>query len=188
MPRVETVVLLGALGLMLWGPPLHAEGADRREPVHVEADSVRIDDLQKTAVYEGRVVLTQGTLRVQADRIELRQDAEGFVTGIALGRPAQFRQRLEGRGEWVDARANRVEYDDRRQQVRLIGEAFLRKGEEELRGELITYDARTEQYQASGTLPGQRPGRVQAVILPFSDQAGNREGEAGGVSPAGGGR
>lgn len=145
---------------------VHAERADRDKPIHVEADAVRMDDLKKVAVYEGRVILTQGSLRVQADRIEVRQDAEGYLTGVATGRPVHFRQRLDGRGDWVDAWANRVEYDARKEQVRLIGDAYLKKGEEELRGDLITYDARSEVYQASGGLPGQKPGRVRAVILP----------------------
>lgn len=145
---------------------VHAERADRDKPIQVEADAVRIDDLKKVAVYEGKVILTQGSLRVQADRIEVRQDAEGFLTGVATGRPVHFRQRLDGRGDWVDAWANRVEYDARKEQVRLIGEAYLKKGEEELRGDLIVYDARTEVYQASGGLPGQKPGRVRAVIQP----------------------
>lgn len=144
----------------------HAERADRDKPIQVDADAVRMDDLKKVAVYEGKVILTQGTLRVQADRIEVRQDAEGFLTGVATGRPVHFRQRLDGRGDWVEAWANRVEYDARKEQVRLIGEAYLKKGEEELRGDVITYDARSEVYQASGGLPGQRPGRVRAVILP----------------------
>lgn len=156
---------------------VHAERADRDKPIHVEADAVRIDDLKKLAIYEGKVILSQGSLRVQADRIEVRQDAEGFLTGVATGRPVHFRQRLEGRGDWVEAWANRVEYDARRELVRLIGEAYLKKGEEELRGDLITYDARSEVYQASGGLPGQKSGRVRAVILPPQ-----REGGAG---PAG---
>ncbi|MCS6787493.1 MAG: lipopolysaccharide transport periplasmic protein LptA [Thiobacillaceae bacterium] len=159
--------LLGVLPLSA-----QAERADRDKPVHIEADTARMDDLQKLAVYEGRVILTQGTLRVQAERIEVRQDADGFLSGVATGKPAHFRQRLDGRGEWVDAWANRVEYDGRKELVRLIGEAYVKKGEEELRGDLITYDAKTEQYFASGALPGQKAGRVRAVILPREAQSG----------------
>ncbi len=177
MRRVNAlaVSLLALAGLAC--VPAQAERADRDKPIHVEADAVRMDDLKKVAVYEGKVILTQGSLRVQADRIEVRQDAEGFLTGVATGRPVHFRQRLEGRGDWVDAWANRVEYDARKEQVRLIGEAYLKKGEEELRGDLITYDARSEVYQASGGLPGQKPGRVRAVILPPA--------RASGADPAG---
>lgn len=189
MNHAERLIVLAAVGLLSLCTPAQAERADRDKPVHVESDTVRMDDLQKIAVYEGKVILTQGTLRVQADRVEVRQDAEGFLTGTALGKPVHFRQRLDGKGDWVDAWANRVEYDARKNQVRLIGDAYLKKGEEELRGDLITYDARSELYQASGGLPGQKPGRVRAVIMPYKDSAAERarrEGKAdeSGVSPA----
>lgn len=174
MNHAKRLVMLVSAGTLAFCAPALAERADRDKPVHIEADAVRMDDLQRIAVYEGKVVLSQGTLRVQADRIEVRQDAEGFLTGIAWGKPVHFRQRLDGKGDWVDAWANRVEYDARKEQVRLIGDAFLKKGEEELRGELITYDARSEIYQASGASPGQKPGRVRAVIMPFKDGAPER--------------
>lgn len=189
MNHAERLIVLAAAGLLSLCTPAQAERADRDKPVHVESDTVRMDDQQKIAVYEGKVILTQGTLRLQADRVEVRQDAEGFLTGTALGKPVHFRQRLDGKGDWVDAWANRVEYDARKNQVRLIGDAFLKKGEEELRGDLITYDARSELYQASGGLPGQKPGRVRAVIMPFKDSAAERarregKGDESGVSPA----
>lgn len=188
MNHAERLIILAVAALLPFCTPAKAEQADQDKPVHVEADVVRIDDLKKIAVYEGKVVLTQGTLRVQADRVEVRQDAEGFVTGTALGSPVHFRQRLDGGGEWVDGWANRVEYDAKKNQVRLIGDAFLKKGEEELRGELIIYDARSRLYQASGSLPGQTPGRVRAVIVPFKDSNTERAGREGkdddsGVSP-----
>ncbi len=193
MNLAERFVVFVTAALLSFCAPVLAERADRDKPVQIEADTVRMDDLQKIAVYEGRVILTQGTLRVQADRVEVRQDAEGFLTGTALGKPVHFRQRLDGRGDWVDAWANRVEYDARKEQVRLIGDALLKKGEEELRGDLITYDARNELYQASGGLPGQKPGRVRAVIMPFKDKAAERTGREGkedksGVNPTPGAR
>lgn len=174
MHHAERLLVFATAALLSFCTPAQAERTDRDKPVHIEADTVRMDDQQRVAVYEGRVILTQGTLRVQADRVEVRQDAEGFLTGTALGKPAHFRQRLDGRGDWVDAWANRVEYDARKNLVRLIGDALLKKGEEELRGDLITYDARSELYQASGGLPGQKAGRVRAVIMPFKDSAAER--------------
>lgn len=172
MNRVERLFAIMAAGWLWFATPVQAERADRDKPVHIEADAVRMDDQQRVAVYEGKVILTQGTLRVQADRIEVRQDAEGFLSGIAVGKPVHFRQRLDGGKDWVEAWANRVEYDARKEQLRLIGEALLKKGEEELRGDLITYDARSELYQASGA--GQKLGRVRAVIMPAKDRAVER--------------
>lgn len=152
--------------LCLVALPAHGERADRDKPINIEADSARMDDTQKTAIYEGKVILRQGTLSLSAERVEVRQDTEGFVLGTAVGSPVQFQQKLEGREEFAQGWAERVEYDARQEVVRLLGNARLKKGEEELRGNLITYNAKSELFQASGTLPGQAKGRVRAVILP----------------------
>jgi len=152
-------------GLLLASPPIWAEKGDRDKPVHVEADSLRVDDAKKTAVYEGHVVLSQGTLMITADRIEIRQDDRGFSSGEAVGRPVYFRQKMDSRDEYAEGWAEQIVYDARADKLKLTGQARLKRGEEELRGNLITYDGNTEFYQAQGSISG-TPGRVRAVIRP----------------------
>jgi lipopolysaccharide export system protein LptA len=160
--RVEW--LIGCL-LLLLAMPLHAEKADRTKPVMVEADSVRVEDFKRTAVYEGHVVLTQGTLMMTADRIEVQQDDKGFSVGSASGRPVYFKQKMDARDELAEGWADRIVYDSRADKLELIGQARLKRGEDELRGNRILYDASTEFYQAQGSGNGVR-GRVRAVIQP----------------------
>lgn len=147
--------------------PVHAENADQNKPVNLEADSLHVDDAKKTAVYEGHVILTQGTLMLTADRIEIRQDDQGFSSGEANGKPAYFRQKMENSTEYAEGWAERIEYDSRAEKLKLIGQARLKRGDEELRGSLISYDGKTEFYQAQGSIGGS-PGRVRAVIRPKS--------------------
>lgn len=149
--------------------PAWAEKADKDKPVNIEANSARMDDIKKLAIYEGHVVLTQGTLMITADRIDVRQDDRGFSSGDAKGKPVYFRQKVEGKDEYVEGWANRLEYDGRSDKLKLTGQAHLKRGEDDLRGNLITYDAKTEFFQAQGSISG-TPGRVRAVIRPKNDQ------------------
>lgn len=144
----------------------HAERSDRDKPVYIEADSARLDDQQNLAVYEGKVQLSQGTMSLSADRIEVRQDGRGFSNGVAVGKPVRFRQKQDGKDEWIEGWAQRIEYDAHAAILKLVGTAQLKKGQDELRGEIITYDAKSERYQARGAAPGQPSGRVRAVIQP----------------------
>lgn len=159
--RVELLLA----GLLLASLPARAEKTDRDKPVHVEADSLRVDDAKKIAVYDGHVVMSQGTLMITADRIEVRQDDQGFSSGDAVGRPVYFRQKMDSRDEYAEGWAEHIFYDARADKIRLTGQARLKRGEEELRGNLITYDGNTEFYQAQGSISG-APGRVRAVIRP----------------------
>ncbi len=153
--------------LLLLAAPAHAEVADKTKPVNLEADSVRVEDAKKTAVYDGHVVLTQGTLMMTADRIEVRQDEQGFASGDASGKPVYFRQKMEGREEYAEGWAERILYEGRSDTLKLSGQARLKRGDEEVRGNLIVYDAKSEFYRAQGSSDGVR-GRVRAVIYPKS--------------------
>jgi lipopolysaccharide export system protein LptA len=143
-----------------------AEKEDRNRPIQIEADLVRFDDTKKTAMYEGNVILSQGTMSINADRIDIHQDDKGMTLGEATGQPVRFQQKAEGRDEYLDAQANRLEYDARTEVIKLIGGARLKLGGDELRGGVIVYDVRTERYQAEGGVADGRQGRVRAMIQP----------------------
>ena len=47
----------------------YAEKADREKPIHLESDRVTVDEAKQLALFEGNVVLTQGTLTIRGDRV-----------------------------------------------------------------------------------------------------------------------
>lgn len=147
--------------------PAHAEKADRDKPVNLEADTVTLDDTTQISVYQGNVTLSQGTLMLRADRVQVTQNANGIDKVSATGRPAAFRQKADGRDEFIEGFASRIEYDSAKGQLELIGQAQLRRGGDELRGAQISYNATTEFYKVIGQPNAKTPnGRVRAVIRP----------------------
>lgn len=147
-----------------------AEKADRDKPINLEADRVNIDDAKKVSVFEGNVVLTQGTLVIRADRMIVREDAQGFNYGVAYGNLANFRQKRDGVDEYVEGEAERIEYDGKAERVQLFTRAQMRRGADEIRGSYISYDQPTEFFKVIGAQdnasgkPG--TGRVRAIIQP----------------------
>lgn len=151
----------------LLAAPAHAEKADRDKPVNLEADTVTLDDIRKLSVYQGNVILRQGTLMLRADRVQVTQTEGGLDKVVATGRPVAFRQKVDGRDEFIEGFANRIEYDSVKSQLELIGQAQLRRGNDELRGTQISYNANTEFYKVVGQPDAKTPaGRVRAVIRP----------------------
>jgi len=151
----------------LLASPAHAEKADRDKPVNLEADTVTLDDIRKVSVYEGNVILSQGTLMLRADRVQVTQTEAGLDKVVATGRPVAFRQKVDGRDEFIEGFASRIEYDSVNSQLELIGQARLRRNGDELRGEQISYNANTEFYKVVGQPGATTPaGRVRAVIRP----------------------
>ena len=142
-----------------------AEKSDRSKPINIEADSVKVDDIKKTASYEGHVLLTQGTLEIRADRIDLNEGEKGVITGSATGKPAHFRQKMDASTEFAEGWAETIDYDGQTEKLKLTGQAKLKRGIDELRGNQIIYDNGSSLFQAKGGAVG-TPGRVRAVIRP----------------------
>ncbi|MBS3936377.1 MAG: lipopolysaccharide transport periplasmic protein LptA [Sulfuritalea sp.] len=163
---------LAVLAALLAPGPVLAERADRDQPVHLEAHRVTVDDVKRVHVFEGNVVLSQGTLVIRAAKLVVTQDAEGFQKGVATGGAgglARFRQKREGLDEFIEGEAERIEYDAHSEKAEFFQRAFVRSGADEVRGHYISYDAKTGRYLVTatpGATPGGREGRVTAVIQP----------------------
>ncbi|HAF55427.1 MAG TPA: lipopolysaccharide transport periplasmic protein LptA [Thauera sp.] len=168
---------LFSTAIALAGASQHAqaEKADRDQPVNIEADRLTVDDRNKVHIFEGNVILTQGTLVIRGDKLVVTQDAAGFQNGVATAsgnRLATFRQRRDGSTEYVEGEAERIEYDSRSEKAKLFNRAKVTSGGDQVIGHYIEYDAITENYLATnapGSKPGTAPSRVRAVIQPKSD-------------------
>ena len=157
------------VGLLFVAAPALAEKADRDKPTQVEANKMSADDARRLNVFEGDVIVTKGTIRLTADRLVVRQDAEGFQLATATGKPARFRQRQDAKpgekeGIWVEGEALRIELDDRNQKIELFDKARVNRGGDEVAGDYIFVDQRSDFYQVSSGKGGEKQGRVKAVI------------------------
>lgn len=148
-----------------------AEKADRDKPINLESDTVTVDDANRVSTYEGNVVLVQGTLNIRSDKMVVTEDAEGFQHGTAYGNPAYFRQKREGFDEYIEGWGKRIEYDNRTDKVELFTEARMKKNQDEVHGNFISYDGKTELFNVIGggkeAASASNPrGRVRAVMQP----------------------
>lgn len=167
--RVGVVAAVATLAFT--AAPALAEKADREKPINLEADRVSVDDAKQISTFEGKVVLTQGTLIIRGDRMEVRQDNQGFKEGVTWGNLAYFKQKRDGYDEYIEGWAERIEYDSRADKMQMFNRASMKKGGDEVRGNYISYDARTEFFQVIGggakaAAAENSDGRVRAVIQP----------------------
>jgi lipopolysaccharide export system protein LptA len=148
----------------------HAEKADKDKPTQIDANRMTSDDARRISIFEGNVVLTKGTILIRADRITVRQDPEGFQISTATGGPARFRQKRDGKDEWIEGEALMIEVDDKKEKVELRDQARITRDKDEVKGDVISVDTRSEFFSVTGgknAAAGPNPdGRVRAVIQP----------------------
>lgn len=160
------------LCLALATPLAHAERADRDKPMQLEANRMTVDDAKKIQILEGGVVLTKGTMMIQADRLVVTEDQYGFQKGTAFGGPgglARFKQKREGKEEWVEGEAERIEYNTRHEVAELFHRAYVKSGEDQVKGDYIWYDSIAEKFMATAgdtRNPNAPPSRVRAILQP----------------------
>jgi len=154
-----------------------AERADRDKPMQLEANRITIDDARKIQVLEGDVLVTKGTMILKADRIVITEDQYGFQKGTAFGGKdglARFRQKREGSEDYVDGEAERIEYNSNSEIAELFQRAWVKSGEDQVRGDYIRYDAVSEKYLVTAGEnrdPKAPPTRVRAIIQPKNKSA-----------------
>jgi lipopolysaccharide export system protein LptA len=154
--------------------PAFAERADRDKPMQLEANRISIDDAKKIQILEGDVVVVKGTMVLKADKVVITEDKYGFQLGVATGGKdglARIRQKREGREEYVEGEAERIEYNTNTEVAELFRRAWVRSGEDQVKGDYIWYDAISEKYLVTAgksSDPKGQPARVRAIIQPKS--------------------
>jgi lipopolysaccharide export system protein LptA len=191
-------LLWGLLGAFA-GPLVHAEKADRFQKLKVEADQQgKIDLVNNLVTFNGNVVVSKGSMVIQAARVELRETPGGYHNAVAFGgegKPATFRQKRDGVDETIEGEADRLEYDGKADTVKFVNRASVRRMRganvaDEISGNLVSYDSTTEVFSVSGgvaSAPGQASqpsGRVRAVLTPREGSAAAEEAAQGASKPS----
>lgn len=178
MKKILLLSLLSTACSLAALAPAHAEKADSDKETVITAAHGDADEVNQVRNLKGNVVLVKGTLVMKAGRALVTEDPQGyqFITFWAdPGKLATFRQKRDGAGDlWVEGEAERVEYDNKSEIVRLFSKAKLTRLEgtkptDVANGAFISYDSRNEVFKLenndSGTsTPG--GGSVRMVIQP----------------------
>ena len=152
-----------------------AEQGDRDKPIQIEADRASLDQLKGLTVYEGNVVVTQGTILLRAAQVTVTQGKNGGGdVAVARGNPATFRQKIDGKDEWMDAQGLRIEYDSGKNLVKLFDNARVKRGQDIVMGASLVYNTKDETFAANGgtgqgAAAGKSAGRVTVILQPKND-------------------
>ena len=159
-------------------PAAQAEKADREKNIEFQGDTGGGNAETKTGELVGHVIITQGTMTIQADRVTFKQNADNSLSATAYGNPVRFREKRDGADDYYEGYAQRIVYDGEKRFVELFDNALLKKAGDEIRSNYISYSAATENFSAEGRPdakpagPGDAPlgARVRGTFQPKSEE------------------
>jgi len=153
---------------LIISPTLHALESDRDQPIYVAADRASIDDNTGITVYSGNVDITQGSMILRGDRVELRRDTQGNVDQIISdGAPAYFEQQPSEEQAVTIATGDQLDYAVGKQILKITGNAKVTQGGDEFTGARINYDMDKALVDAFSDAKSDK--RVRMIIQPRGD-------------------
>jgi lipopolysaccharide export system protein LptA len=119
--------------------------SDREQPIKIQADAAIVDETNGSSVYKGNVIITQGTLEVIANEVEIFTSAGEVIQIIATTDKdsevlAHYQQQINDAMDMVFADAQKITYLIQEDKLHLSGDARLQKIQDVFTGQLLSYD------------------------------------------------
>ena len=157
--------LLASAALLLLLPvaDVVAKSSDRNQAMTIDSGSQsgNMEGNGKT-VLGGGVVVTQGTLEIRSAAAEIYM-ADGEVSrSVFTGKQVKMKQQMDD-GTWMDAQADRVEYDMKTETITFIGNYTVKSDRGSNSGQRMVYNTKSGNMQSGGDGT-----RVRTVIQPKS--------------------
>ncbi len=137
--------------------------SDATQPVLIDADSVTFNKSAGKAVYQGNVSIKQGTLKIQAARIEINAPNNKIISIIATGNPLSVEQRMDS-GKLAKGKARQMRYLVDKKRLILSGNAVLSQGSDQFSSNYIEFSTLTGALKAGNKKNNKS--RVHAVFHP----------------------
>lgn len=162
LSSARSMLLILACVIALAQTPAHARQSDLAKAIDVRADKSEYDEKAGTQTLSGNVEITQGTMKIKADKISISLQDNALSKIEGTGSPIRFEQENE-EGELMQGEAKRIIYDAVEGTLILQGSATLTQPRQNLVSEQITFNSRTQKVSAEG---GGDSGRVTIQIQP----------------------
>ena len=126
------------------------------------AEASRLDFKDNLWTFRGNVVIESGNTRAWSDEATIRFRDHQMSKAELRGGPAHFEQRRVESDSIAEGRADIIQYDLTEGTIRMLDNAWLSDGANEVSGSRIAYDLTREYIVADGDDSGQ----VRMKIIP----------------------
>ncbi len=163
-----SLALIAAMLATAFAASVSAKSTDRNQPMNISSDQqagTYTDD--SVNVISGNVQIQQGTLDIRSNRAEVTlKDGEASRV-VFTGAPVVMKQQMDD-GSPMTARADKIDYDMKSENIVLIGNAFVEQPRGSTSGPRISYNMKTGRIDSGSS--GGDGGRVKTTIMPKSAQ------------------
>jgi len=152
--KLSKGLLLSSLLLAL-SVPVSAAKKDLTQEITIKSKRQSADLKNKIASYLDEVSITQGSISIIADIVQVYSTLDDITkeksdTYLAKGKPAIFKQKLED-GSLISLQANEIKYQPDLNIITVSGNAQVKQAGSKVTGETITYNTLNEKLEAQSS-------------------------------------
>ncbi|CAA0083384.1 Lipopolysaccharide export system protein LptA [Zhongshania aliphaticivorans] len=144
-------------------PLAHGLPDDRKEAINLSSDRAIYENNQ--GIYIGNVTMSQGSLKIRADKLTIVESDRKVEKVIAEGKPAYFEQQPRINEGVVVASAQRIEYSLQMEEILLQKDASITHQGSKISGDRVVYSGRKQMVIADGGT-GKQENRVKMTLQP----------------------
>ena len=138
--------------------------SDADQPINIDSDSATYDEKQQISTYIGHVYATQGSIKVDGDKLVVFLKDGNVTKMVVTGQPSHFRQLpAEGKDEMFGEGLTNEYYPDQNLLI-FMRKASVWQGDAKQSSEYIQYDTKNSLLKAGE--PNSNNNRVHSVIKP----------------------
>lgn len=142
-----TLKKLGLIASLLVVTSLNLFAND--EDLKIKSDNQDVNYKDNTMYFKGNVVVSQGSISIQADDLVVESPKDQSQKLLATGNPALFTQVDDINGN-LTAKAQQIEYFVDTQILRLVGNAKFKQAGSEVQSGTIEFDLAKKRVKADG--------------------------------------
>lgn len=153
---------------LLYGTNVFALESDAKQPITIDSNGATYDERAELSTYTGNVVATQGSIRVNSDKLDVHFKNGEAEKLVFSGKSAHFKQTPSAGAKDITGQASMGEFYPKRNLLILIGNATVLQGNGTYSSDYIEYDIKTSLVKAgdkSASTENSKQ-RVHVVIQP----------------------
>ena len=152
MSQVKFGAFIGLFGISMQVLANIPTTSDSQRPVKIVADHASFDHKLGVAIYEGNVIVNQGSRNLTANKLTLRRDAKNRIEEmVAIGSPATFKSQQNPERAPGSGVAKIIKYYPQLDRVDLFERAELTQNGDTISGPTLSYNFVTEVLQGTSS-------------------------------------
>ena len=159
-----SLIKLFGLILLLCSHASYALDTDSEQPIYIDSDSAVYDEKAEISTYTGNVIATQGSIKIDGDKLVVYLKGGDIIKLVATGTPSHFEQLPEVGKDKIYGEGLINEFYPEKDLLIFKKKASVKQGDAQQSSEYIEYDTKNSLLKAGEKSSDGK--RVHSVIKP----------------------